>query len=124
MRAKPTERVIGSKKARNAATRVAGKALRKIIPGDAASNEKPHASQKAHQTADMRGKENARSGLSDEAVVKNGHFMLLLKPQVALRNENGLANDLVAVGEKSSRTLSVMTAHIYDQQILSLYIIM
>lgn len=120
MRTKPPEHIANAKTARSTATHVAGKALRKIIPGDHASSGKPQGAH--HQTADMRGKENARSGLSDEAVVKNGHFMVLLKPQVALRSENGLISDLVAVGEKSFHIAAMMT-HVRCQQILSLFII-
>lgn len=98
MRDKPTE-PANAKKQKNAATRAAGKALRRIMPGDHPQAEKPSARRAVHQTADIMAKEDPRHGLSDESVVRSGHFMLMLKPQIVLRSEAGAGTDLVAVGE-------------------------
>lgn len=108
-----TEHPTGAQTARNAAARVAGKPLPRIIPNDHVSNKKQTTSQKVkHQTTDTQDGEDPRSGLPDEAVVKNGHFMLLLKPQIALRSENGVGNDLIAVGEKRPRTSGTVIPHV------------
>lgn len=91
---------ISIKKAKNVATRAAGKAIRKLIAGDTDDEHKELTPPRAyHQTGDLSDAEHdPKDGWNEDVAVKHGHFLLLLKPQVALRSERDNSN-IVAVGK-------------------------
>lgn len=100
MRSRPPEQPQPKKTKGRAATRAAGKALRKIMPGDT-QTERQSVGKALHHTADIVEKEDPRHGLSERFPQKRSHYMLMLKPQVVLRSENGAGSDLIAVGTYS-----------------------
>jgi hypothetical protein len=74
-------------------------ALRKLIAGEYAGR-RPMAHRAFHQTTnnDRKG-DNPREGWSSDVIAREGHLMLLLKPQIVLRSERDVGSHLVAVGE-------------------------
>lgn len=91
---------ISVKKAKNVASRAAGKAIRKLMVGDPGQDKTTAAPRANHQTGDIQESDHdPKDGWGDDVAVRHGHFMLLLKPQVALRSERDSGSDVVAVGE-------------------------
>ncbi|KAF8314787.1 hypothetical protein DL93DRAFT_2227867 [Clavulina sp. PMI_390] len=97
---------------------VAGKAVRRILPKEPVHQEPEQAETELqiHDTADIMEKEDPLHGLAQGSVVKSGHYVLMLKPQVILSSEKGTGNDLVAVANMLAlQNYSVMDPlHIQD----------
>lgn len=81
---------------KNVANRVAGFA-RKIKHTEVIHDKSVSPQRPSHELPDIYSKENPKQGWSNDVEIRNGHYMLLLKPQIALRSE-GLGSDVIAVG--------------------------
>lgn len=103
---KQTEHLVipQTSKPKNVANRVAGLA-RKIKHGETTLDKSVSPQRPSHELPDIYSKENPKQGWSNDVQVKNGHYMLLLKPQIALRSE-GLDSDVIAVGKLPFLTFS------------------